>query len=153
MKMKFEADKLGALVEGSIEPLQGIPGGTPETPAAPAAPPPRPPGPPTLPSGRPLPPRPGNMQQPGTQAPRPRGRSVEVHVKVDHRFSASGATAVVEILPGSPVGQIGECFMHGLPLAPFVPAETGRRYVITITELPESAPQPKPNPWKKGSFA
>jgi hypothetical protein len=161
MKMKFkkEPDKMAALLEGSIDPMNDTPPDDPAkrlavVAAAPVRP--QPVGRPVpQPVGRPVPRpiAPAGIQPPATTPPIRVGPPVTIHVGVRHSFVKTGPIQKYEILPGSPVGQVGETHLGGLQLQPLVRTETGREYAITIQELPSSKPAPKPSPYQIGVWA
>ncbi len=71
-----------------------------------------------------------------------------VDVTVRFHFSSMGSTACFDI-DGSDRHP-----MYGIPLDLFgVQVQSGRRYRLTIEELPDSKPVLKENPWNKGQWA
>lgn len=143
MKIRQEADTLGDLLDASVEPIQDTP--TTTRPAVPLPPPA-----PAVSAPRPALPPPGSLDSRLSVIPRKNlVPPTQVVVRVNHKFSKDGARPTFEVI-GTPMA--GTTFDGGIPLSPFVPAETGRVYRITIEEYAGSNPQPKPNPYKQGEY-
>jgi len=80
----------------------------------------------------------------------------QIVVEIDHSFEHRTRQVIptYHVVTPDPKNRVpvGTGFQHGIPLTVFgVPAETGRRYIVTVTESPDSMPSPKRNPFEQGS--